>query len=557
MAKTLQVDKMAKNKNKLSLKNMWNGIMGALYVGSPESIDKKQPTASWEFGGNAFRLPFDGEKDQGEIGPIRDYVMNYPLLRLRSWQSYVESEITQTVLNKYTAWVVGGGLKLKAQPVKRVLEAEGINLEAQEFNNITEARFNVWANSTDCDYADMVSLNKIAEETQLDSIIGGDVLIILRLIKGMPKVQIVDGAHVGDPNSTRDDFGSELGNGNIIRNGIEINTKGQHVAFWVAKRNFQFERVPARGKNGGMVMAFMIYGGKYRLDSVRGLPLIATVLETLKKLERYKEATVGSAEERQKIVMQIVHQQFSDGENPLQGMLAKIRDDNAVLDDIPEDSFGNKMADTVAVSTNKKVFNMPLGAELKALESKNELFFKEFYGVNIDIVCAALGIPPEVALSKYDSNFSSSRAALKDWEHTVLVNRKKFKEQFYQKVYNFWLEVEILKNKIQAPGYLQAKAAGNNTVIESYRNSRFIGANIPHIDPLKEVKAIREKLGEMGKNYPLITAEAATEELNSGDNNSNVEQYAEELNKADSLGIPSSSGSSAEEVVVEVEEVKK
>jgi len=49
-------------------------------------------------------------------------------------------------------------------------------------------------------------------------------------------------------------------------------------------------------------------------------------------------------------------------------------------------------------------------------------------------------------------------------------------------------------------------------VQEAYSSARFVGQNMPHIDPLKEVKAVVEML-----NAELISNEQATEKLNAGD----------------------------------------
>lgn len=518
-------------------KGIWDNIKNKIPIsisfGKEKIVIIKRPEAHISYN-NIFSVSYDGEKNLGEIGPIKNYLMDYDALRLRSWQSYVESEISQIVLNKFALWIVGSGLKLQAEPAKKVLESEGITLDTENFNDIIESRFSVFANSKLSDYSNMESLNSIAHTAFINSIIGGDVLVVLRLVKKQVKIQLIDGAHIVSPLGDKDSKGRKKGKNNRIRNGIEISPKGEHVAYWVRTKLFELERIKARGAKSGLKMAFIVYGKKHRLDNVRGIPLISVVLETLKKLERYKEATVGSAEERQKIVLQIIHQQFSDGENPFQGQMAKAFDADAATDDLPIDIEGKELANTVAATTNKSVFNMPIGAELKGLESKNELFFKDFYNSNIDIVCPAIGIPPEVALSKYDSNFSASRAALKDWEHKVKVERKRFSEQFYQPVYEFWLEVQILLNKVQAPGYL---LSNNDMVKEAYQTARFTGATIPHIDPLKEVNAVRAKLGDLGKNLPLTTLEAATEELNGGDSNSNMEQYSKELEKSKDLDL--------------------
>jgi hypothetical protein len=53
-------------------------------------------------GGGTYRTlfthTFNGEKDDGEIGPIKIYKIDYDAVRYRSWQAYLESEICQMVI---------------------------------------------------------------------------------------------------------------------------------------------------------------------------------------------------------------------------------------------------------------------------------------------------------------------------------------------------------------------------------------------------------------------------------------------------------------------------
>lgn len=509
------------------------GLFDLFFKGKRQPKPEKESSKTYL---NSFVLNYDGEKNTGELGVPVKYNLDYHSLRIRSWQSYLEDEVTQTVIKKFVTWIISSGLKLQSEPVKEVLSQEKIDLDINSFSKGVEARFRLFANSKRIDYAGIDNLHRIAKTAYINAIIGGDVLTVLRIDKkGNLTVQLIDGANVLTP-FLGNEVTDAINRGNTIKNGIETNSKGEHVAYYVQKQNFQFERILAKGEKSGYEIAFMVYGLRYRINDNRGIPLISTVLETLKKLDRYKEATVGSAEERAKIVYQIIHEQFSSGENPLVKNLAKAFNTDSDQD-IPIDINAKQLADRVAASMNKQVFNMPQGAEMKSLDSKNDIYFKDFYGVNVNLICAAIGIPPEVALSKYDSNFSSARAALKDWEHTINVERKEFSSQFYQKIYNLWLELEILKNKIQAPGYINAKASDNELIIDSYTNARFVGANVPHIDPLKEVNAERAKLGASGKSIPLTTAEAATEALNGGDYDTNLTHYAEELKKSKNLGV--------------------
>lgn len=510
--------------------------------GRQELPARKSPQKAAHFGGGGtynyiYAYSFDGEKNLGEIGPIKDYHLNYPALRMRSWQSLLESEITKTVLDKFTLWIISKGLKLQCNPSKPVLEAEGIEIDGEKFNNSVEYRFATWAKSRYSDHSMQCNLNELAKAAYKTSKVGGDTLVVLRVKNGVVSVQVVDGEHVASPVMGTEYWPKNLQNGNTLQDGIEISPTGEHVAYYVRTSMTKFERIPAKNSQG-LRTAFLVYGNKYRIDNRRGIPLIAVCLETLKKLERYKEATVGSAEERQKIAYQIVHNQFSTGENPLLSQMAKAFDADST-DYLPEDIAGRQLANTVAATTNKSTFNMPIGAELRMMESKNELYFKEFYQTNADIICAAVGIPPNVAFSIYNDSFSASRAATKDWEHTITVNREDFSAQFYQPIYELWLHVEILKQKIDAPGYLAAVSSGNVMVAEAYRNARFTGAMFPHIDPEKEVRAERLKLGALADNIPLTNVEQATEALNSGDSDANLEQFADELRRAKEAGIES------------------
>lgn len=488
-----------------------------------------------------YGTSWNGEKTFGELGPLKEYINDYASLRLRSWQLYYESEIAQIVINNYIAWVIGNGLKLQSEPMQDVISEQVGSFNSQKFSKSVETQFRLFCKSRASDYSDMINLNMIEANGFKNSILGGDVLVILRYVDEMLKVQLVDGAHVRSPIFGGEYSPMELKNGNRIINGIEINDKGQHIAFYVCKsyNSLEYERIPARGADSGTLMAYMVYGDRYRLDNHRGMPLLSVMFETAKKLERYKEATVGSAEERQKIAFAIEHDIFSTGENPLlkQTVSARSVDFNRQDGFVPVDDFGTQLADKIAATTNKQTYNLPLGAHLKSLESKNELYFKDFYGMNIMLFCAAAGMPYEVAMSKYDSNYSASRGAIKDWEHKLNVRRGNFAFQFMQPIYDFWLEVMILQRKVKAPGYMRARISNDRMVLEAYRNARFVGSPVPHIDPVKEVEAERLKLGLAGLSAPLTTLEQATENLSGGDSEANIDQFANELKRSKKLGI--------------------
>jgi capsid protein len=481
---------------------------------------------------------FDGEKNAGAVGPVKDYFLDTQVLRARSWQLYLESEICSMAINRLARWVIGKGLDLRSIPETSYLATEGIKLNSETFNNVVESRWQVFANSCTADYSNKRNLHELANDALVNGKVGGDVLVILRIINGSLRVQLIDGAHVSNPMSTGvaitgADF---IYNGNIVRDGVEINSEGKPIAYHVKFEPFNWERIEAYNSKTGQKMAWLYSGNQFRLDDYRGLAMLATVIESAKTLDRYKEATVSSAEERAKIAYYIKHGTQSDEEDIFAKNATKISNYND-QDDVPVDKFGTMLAENIYATTNKQTFNMPRDTAIESLESKQELHFKDFFMTISNDIFSAVGIPPNVARMMYDSNFSASRAALKDWEHTLDVERKNFANGFYLPIYSVWLDIEVAKNKVQAQGYLRALMSKDYLTLEAFKASAWRGANVPHIDPVKEVTAERLKLGKMFEDKPLTTLENATINVNGGDSEDNMEQAAKEIEQAENLGL--------------------
>jgi capsid protein len=519
-----------------------------------ESTGRKEPHAYYYSNGmnniQVFGISYNGEKNLGEIGPIKQYQLEYEALRLRSWQAYLDSDVTQMVLRKFAMWIIGGGLKLQANPHKIVLEQEGIKFDLEDFNDIIEARFESFCKSKSADWSGEKTLRKMMSTAFLNSIIGGDVLVVLRYVDKKLTVQLIDGSHVWNPIMGNDYFAFRVpegqpGAGNDIRNGVEYNDRGEVTAYYVRTANKAagssfytgtYERIEAKSPSTGLTMAYLVTGLEYRIDNKRGIPLISAVMETIKKMERYKEATIATAEERAKFSYQVVQQAFSNDQNPFTPGLAKIRNADAnIADDVPRDINGINLSPTAVATTNKTALFLPKGMEVKTLAQHGDgaLIYKDFYNTNIDLVCATLQIPPEVAKSMYDSNYSASRAAIKDWQHTIMVTRNDFGFQFLQPIYELFLHIKILEKKMDAPGYIQAFYKKNTEVLDAYRHCHWIGSAVANIDPLKEVMAARLKLGVTGAGIPLTTVEKILEDLGEmSDVPAIMEQYAKELKLA-------------------------
>lgn len=500
---------------------------------------------------------FNGQKSEGSMGLPMDLRVDPRALRFRAYEANTTNPIITIITGKFFKWVIGNGLKMQAQPSKKILELEKIKPNLKEFVANVEAYLELYSSSTRSDYSGMDNLHLNASKAFETAFLGGDCLVILRVDdNGNVTSQIIDGQHVNNPITDDAQRTAQLkASGNVLINGIEVDKKGKHVAFWVRKQpltngvsiplmGFDYERIEAYGAESGCLMAWMVYGKKNRIDHHRGISVISQILETVTKIDRYTEATISTAEERAKLVWTVIHGKTSTGENPLvDGPRARIvgpAADSAYLQ-------GQLAANQIALTEERKVYNMPVDSELKTVSSQQEINYGVFWTAIFDQLCAAMEVPPEVALQKYNSNYSASRAAINGWEYIVKVYRKRFAEKFYQPFYNLWLYVHVLKGKVDAEGYLDAKMKGNAEVVEAYSQAKFTGVNMPNIDPKKEAEAMRIMLGEADQS-PLITHEEAVEKLGNGDWESNVAKNAEEnatLDELDLMPEPVIAGSTA------------
>lgn len=496
---------------------------------------------------NVASYDFNGEKHLGDAGPIVSYRLQYNELRIRSWQAMLESDIAQTAVNRLISWTLSKGLKPQCEPVEHILENEGLSLDKKKFTKGVETSFNLYRKSKTADFAGMKSLNELCRAAEKNAIVGGDVLVVLRVVNNCVKVQLIDGTHIQSPEYGSEFWPKVLANGNRIVDGVELSKEGQHLAYYVRVsavsggnpiEDFKFERIPARGPKSGMLMAYLYYGAgsEYRLNNVRGIPLISAVMEKINMIQQYTTATLKQAKVSSEVSFFVEHDKDAEGKNPIADKIVAGYDLDAGKDLATTDD-GTQVARNLHINTGNETYNLPPGATLKSLENKNPLYFKEFFETNSEAVYAVLQIPPNVAMSKYNDSFSASRAALKDWEHTLVVKRDHHQSGFLQPIFNLWLELEILNNYVSAPGYIMAKANQNYRVIEAYQNIRFVGPGVPHIDPVKEVTAARLKLGSAAGHLPLDDLESTTEQLGGGESEENIEQLGRELENAESAGI--------------------
>jgi capsid protein len=505
----------------------WDFLKGKEEEVDPKSVVYQDDNISYGWRYPVVNKVWDGEKTLGELGAVIRNIPDYDRLRLRSYDAYATKDIVKIIASKRFVWSIGSGLKLQCEPNIQVLESEGVKgFNSTEFIKTVESRFMVYANSKQCDFLKEKNLHELALDFYKGKFLGGDCLCVIRYDNNGPNAQFVSGEHISNPEIGNQYYDVAEKKGNRIEHGIEMDSKGKHIAYFVnvkPKSNeliTEYERIPAYGLRTGKRLAWMISGEKICPDHVRAVPAISQSLEKINKLDQFIESSVLNARESANIVYTVVHDKDSTGEGPGEKTIQQRR--GIVLAEVSDgytqaDGIANKITET----TSGQAYNLTPGSRLESFKSDIGTNFNEFYSPVFDTVSAGMDIPPEVAMGKYNSNYSASRAAINTFGYTTSVDRDTFSLQFYIPFYKLWLEYQILTNKIKVDGYLEN--IDNFMVIDSITQCRFFGKNMPHIDPLKEVKAI-----ELMLQLKLISREQADELLNLGSWEDNFKKNLEE-----------------------------
>jgi capsid protein len=478
---------------------------------------KKLTAMMVNFGGTS--ILYDGEKTPNELGTPFDFELSYYRIRKRAWESFIKSTVIQTAIKNYCLWIVGSGLKFQSEPNLEFLKIKGINIgDDRIFTTNIEAQFRLFANSKECTYTKEMNLHALACEALKNAILAGDVLVILRYEGYQPTIQIIDGCFVSNPVN----FGIEAeikARGNYLISGVEITPSGEHVAYYVQENDMtSHARIEANPSGAqGERQAWLMVGQRHKIMDTRGMSLLTAVMERDAKLDRYLEASVGAAEESAKIPYTFETDVNGIAGNP---QLQQIAQGLGVVKTVENETAGKteQYASKIAMTTQKQVYVLDPGQTLKTNTAHSDPQFNSFFTPNAELIFATIGIPPEVAMGKFGGSYSGSRAAIKSWEYKMKVERTStMTEMFYKPIYQFWFLINFYKGNIKAQGFREAKMSGDWMVANAYTSCRFIGVNVPHIDPVKEVDAERRKLGTQYDTIPLTTGESAVENLGMGD----------------------------------------
>ena len=461
--------------------------------------------ATYVGGSTASPTVWAGDKFLGGFGITKDYeIVDHWLLRKRSKQLFTENLYARGLLRRLITNEINKMLHLEATPDSEILGLDRDQLSAWSEN--VERRFAIYGkNPKLCDWRGLRTMGAIQRQARLMALVSGDVLVVLRQNQTkLPSVDLYDADTVENPTSETL-IRAVRNRGNKIVSGVELDNGGRHVAFFVRDKNGIHRRIPAHGSKTGRLQAWLYYGTERMIDDVRGQSLLGLVIQSLKEVDRYRDAEQRSAVVNSLIALWVEKSQDKVSSLPLQG--GATRKD---LVTTQNDSDGRKDVSFSSHVPGMMLQELQQGEKPHSYDTKRpNVNFGVFEAAIINAIAWTNEIPPEVLTLAFQNNYSASRGAVNEFKMYLEKIRASFGEEFCNPIYQDWLISEVLKNKITAPGLLEAwQNVDTWDIFGAWLLCDWAGAIKPNVDLLKEVKAYKE-LVEQG----WITRDRAAREL--------------------------------------------
>lgn len=425
---------------------------------------------------------FDGAKFPGGFGPTQLFELDYWTLRKRSGQLFRENLYARGLIRRLITNEINTGLTPEALPDEEIIGVAEDSLD--NWSETVENRFALWGkNPKLCDWNQVKTFGAIQRTIRAEALIDGDILVILRQSQQtrLPLIQLVSGGKVRTPL----DGLSKIRIGHKLRHGVETNKLGRVVAYWIDQDDGSSKRISSVAEKTGRRVAWLVFGVDKRMDDVRGEPLLSLVLQSLKEIDRYRDAASRKAVINSILAMFI--KKTEDKPSALPVTNGAVRKDTVAVSDGDGTSRDYNIANQIpgVVMEELQTGEEPVGFHSQG----TDLNFGVFEEAIIQTVAWCNEIPPEILRLAFSNNYSASQAAINEFKIYLNMRWTIEAETVDDPVYQAWLLSEVLNGKINAPGLLDAwRDISKHDVLGAWMSTIWYGSIKPSTDMLKQAK---------------------------------------------------------------------
>lgn len=407
-------------------------------------------------------------------------------LRQRSRDLYEGGGLARSGVNTLTTSVCGWGIMPKPKIDGDFLGLTDEAREETERNILREWR--LWAENKMCDAERQQNFYDLQQLAFLSMLMSGDVFVLFGM-KENPRtpyqttIRLIEADRICNPDSSGNSESKESDSGGRIIDGVEIDKEGVVIRYYIASRSpiaandnseLTWTPIDAFGSDTGYENILHIMTHE-RPEQRRGVPLVAAEIEGLKQFSRYMNAEIAGKLVSAMLTVFIT----SKDDDGKAGMEDAVNEDEKVTDD--------ELKLELAPGA---IYDLPPGKHPETVDPKrSDTQFEVFVNTFIMVIASSMGIPKEVLVKKYESNYTAARAALLDFWRTVKVYRRRFNSGFNQPIYEQWLAEAVAAGRIEAPGFFD-----DPIVRQAWCGCSWMGASMGHVDPLKEVNAAEARI---------------------------------------------------------------
>lgn len=437
-------------------------------------------------------------------------------LRKRARDLYAGGGVARSGPATLVTSVVGWGIQPKPK-----IDAEFLKLsdeKASEWERNTLREFNLWAESVMCDAERQLNFYALQELAFRSQLMSGDCFVLFGMKENkrtpyQTTIRILEADRIATPGASGDSQSEETSSGGRIIDGVEIDKDGAVIRYHVTNRHplsesatESIEDVPidAFGKDTGYPNILHLMSHE-RPEQRRGIPFVAAQIEKIKQLDRYINSELA-ANVVSSMLTAFLESEEDHGISALQDA---VNEDEKVSDD----ELNIELAPGA-------VFELPPGVKVKDVNPiRSNTAFEAFVTTLFTIIGSSMGIPKEVLIKKYDSNYTAARGALLDFWREVRVYRTRFNDAFNQPIYEQWLAEAVAAGHIEANGFFDDPA-----IRRAWCGCLWMGAAMGHVNPIQEVNAAEKRI----KNN-ITTEEQEAAEYNGNDWSANIVQRKKEI----------------------------
>ena len=361
--------------------------------------------------------------------------------------------------------------------------------ESDKWQQKTEAEFNSWAESLDCDInrgKNFYDFQNLVFRSILES---GDcfVLPLFKEINTMNyglRLQALEADRIENPDNKRDTA--------TLAGGIEKTKAGTPKRYWIRTQHPGTEKTPIERKwdsisaftGNGRRKIIHIYE-QLRPGQTRGIPYLAPVVEMLHQLGKYTDAELQSA---------VISSYFTVFVTTPEG-----GGDFSTF--LPSDEGGSATDEDYTMGSGA-IVGLAEGESIStANPGRPNATFDPFVQSILRQIGAALGLPFELLIQHFTKSYSAARTAMLNAWKVFMTRRGFMVDHFCNLVYELWMEEAVLRGRIIAPGFL------NDPMLrKAYLGNMWIGPSQGQIDPTKETAAAQARVDGFFSNIAVESA---------------------------------------------------